>query len=346
MPKSSLFYYTGAQPSALLEAFRDAAAGYPRIQFKPYKPRSKSYEPNRVLSVEISDTHFGTDLSLDQHLQAFSNVEEARRLAHVLKNVLDYKTDKRDATALDILINGDLFAGMLGHDDRATAELTVQMMRASHLIVQFIAHCCAHFGRVTVRVQWGNHGRNLLRHQGRADNSKWENFELLVVMMVHGQLKSVENLFWDIPKRPISFWRVFGHQFGMTHGDTVLGKKPGTASLESALALVKASRFYKLKGELDVLFLGHWHQGQMQVMGDTTVFCNPALIPPDGHSESSGYLNACGQWLVESTPAYPVGDCRLVRVGPEVDADSRYDSLISPWTQELVFVTEKQSGEA
>lgn len=337
--KSSIFYYEGDAPSELLEAFRDAADLFPKIVPKHYALQSKKYEPKRVLSVLLSDLHFGTDLLANEHLVAYSNQEEARRLAHILKNVLDYKTDKRDETALQILLNGDLFAGLLGHDDRAVAELTVQMMRAAHLLTQFVAQCCAHFKRVTVRVQYGNHGRNLLRHKMRQDNRKHENFELLTAVMMAGPLSSFKNLRWDIPRRPVTFWKCFEHQFGMTHGDTVFGKKPGTDSLAAAVAKATSSRFYGLKGNLDVLFLGHWHKGLMELVGDTTILVNPPLLPPDGHSESSGYLNACGQWLVESTPAHSVGDARLVRVGVEQDKDSRLDALIGAWSENLIFTT-------
>lgn len=335
--KSSLVYYEGGRPRYLLEAFREAAELFPPIKPTKYASESKAYEPNRVLTAHLSDLHFGTDLLPEEHLLAYSNVEEARRLAYVIKNVIDYKTDKRDATALQLLFNGDLLAGLLGHDDRAVAELTVQMLRAVHIIVQAIAACCQHFKRVTVRVQYGNHGRNLLRHMQRQDNRKYENFELLIMMMATGPLRDFKNLRWDIPKRPVSFWKVFEHQFGMTHGDTVAGKKPGTQTLASALAEIRASSFYGLKGQLDVFFMGHWHKGIMEVAGDTTVVCNPALLPPDGHSESNGYLNACGQWLIESTPHFAVGDARLVRVGVEQDKNSKLDAIISPWTESLVF---------
>lgn len=335
--KSSLVYFPGTKPTALLQEFADVAALFPVIKPTGYARKLVTKESDRVLSVVLSDLHFGTDLLPEEHLLAYSNKEEARRLAKVLQNVLDYKHDKRDSTTLQILINGDLFAGLLGHDDKAVAELSVQMMRSAHLLCQFISHCAAEFKRVVVRVQYGNHGRNKLRHFSRADNSKWENFELIVMVMVGGPLRQCKNITWDIPKRPVSFWKTFDHRFGMTHGDTVLGKKPGTESLLSALSQVKSSRFYGLKGELDVMFLGHWHQGMMYVVGDTTVFVNPPLLPPDGHSESSGYLNACGQWLVESTAKYAVGDARLVRVGVEDDVNSKLDDLINPWTHSLVF---------
>lgn len=337
--KSSLFYFEGDAPKHLLEAFREASELFPAIKPTHYALQSKNYEPKRILTAHLSDLHFGTDLLADEHLMAYSNREEARRLAHILKNVLDYKTDKRDETALQILLNGDLFAGLLGHDDRAVAELTVQMMRAAHLLTQFVAHACQHFKRVTVRVQYGNHGRNMLRHPERQNNKKHENFELLTAVMMAGPLKNFKNLRWDIPKRPVTFWKCFDHQFGMTHGDTVFGKRPGTDSLSAAVAKATSSRFYGLKGTLDVLFLGHWHKGLMELVGDTTIIVNPPLLPPDGHSESSGYLNACGQWLVESTPQHAVGDARLVRVGDAQDKDASLDSLIGAWSENLVFTT-------
>lgn len=337
MSKSSLFYYEGREPTALLKQFRDVASLMPVIKPTGFANRANTYTPERCLTVALSDLHFGTDLTPHDHLRAYSNKEESRRLAHILKNVLEYKQDHRDKTVLQILLNGDLFAGLLGHDDRAVAELSVQMLRTVHLLVQFVSACALAYKKVVVRVQYGNHGRNKLRHFSRADNSKWENFELITAVMLQGPLRTFKNITWDIPRRPISFWKVFGHQFAMTHGDTVLGKKPGSDALGNAVAAVRASSFYNLKGKLDVLFLGHWHQGMLQLHGDTCILVNPPLLPPDGHSESSGYLNACGQWLLESTANYAVGDTRLVIIPEKVDTDTSLDALISPWTESLVF---------
>lgn len=334
--KSSLFGFQGNIPSALINAFTDAAYAYPAVKIKP-RPVPKSYEPNRVLSVLLSDQHYGTDLKPSEHLLAFSNKEEARRTAHITKNVIEYKLDKRDQTRLQVLLNGDQFAGLLGHDDRATAELTVQMMRCAHIVTQQIGHFASAFSQVDVYIEYGNHGRNLLRHMGRANNTKWENFELLCMLMVKGQCRNLTNVQWHIPRRPVLFWKVFNHTFGMTHGDTILGSKPGTPGFAKTLHSMTSSEYYKLHGRLDVMLLGHWHTGMLFQEGSTTVVVNSALLPPDGNSESGGYLNGCGQWLLETTPDHAIGDSRLVRVGESQDKDSSLDSIITPWSENLVF---------
>lgn len=336
MSKSSLYYYENTRESGLLRAFREAANTYAPVKAGGYALKKNVKSPNRVLTALLSDLHFGTDLIAGQHLVPFGKIEEARRLAYVLQNILHYKTDKRDTTVLHLDINGDLFAGLLGHDDRAVAELTHQIMRASHLLSQLVIHCAEHFPKVVINVQPGNHGRNLLRHKTRQDNDKWENFETIVMFHVRGVTRNLKNITWNMPKRSWSDIPVFNWHKFMTHGDTILGKKPGTPAFESIVNATNSSPYYR-SGGYDIYELGHWHAPENFLMGRSHVFVNGALLPPDGHSESSGYLNKSAQWLYESTEKFAVGDQRLVVIDSTCHADTSLDALISPWTEDLVF---------
>lgn len=340
--KSGLYYYSQPSESRLLRSFRESANDYPAIKPEGYSRKTSNQPTKRILTSMWSDMHYGTDLKRGEHLKAYSNVEEARRTARVTQNILDFKRDKRAETSLHLDFNGDDFAGLLGHDDRAVAELSYQMFRTAHLEAQVVSRCAAEFPSVTINRGYGNHGRNLLRHLGRADNSKWDNFELISFMLVRGLCRELKNVTWRISRRPALQINVFGWNKLMTHGDTVLGKKPGTGDFERALNGINSSPYYNSGRGFDIVELGHWHQGMQYTVGHTEVFVNPALLPPDGFSESSGYLNNCGQYMYETTESFAVGDTRKVMVGPAEDNDSSLDAVIQPWSENMVFTEEDE----
>lgn len=333
--KSALYYYKTPRESELLRLFKEASSAYPAIKPEGYSKKEDKKPVKRILTALWSDMHYGTDLQQDEHLRPYGNTEESRRTAKIVSNILDYKRDKRTETQLHLDFNGDDFAGMLGHDDRKHAELTAQIFRTAHLEAQIVSRCATEFPSVRVHRGYGNHGRNTLRHHGRADNTKWENFELLAFQLVRGLCRDLKNVVWAVNKRPTMTIPMFSWKKFMTHGDTVLGGKPGSPQFERQLSGVNSSPYYR--GPYDVVELGHWHQLMHFSVGSSRVIVNPALIPPDGFSESNGYLNECGQVLYETTERYPVGDFRAVIVGPEDDHNSKLDALISPWTEHLVF---------
>jgi hypothetical protein len=333
--KNGNVYFKDAEH--LIRSYREMASIFPAIKPQGYSRRQKAGpESARILTSMWSDQHYGTDLTAAEHLVAYSNREECRATAKILQNILDYKTDKRDSTTLHLDFGGDDFAGMLGHDDSFSAELQVQMARTSHIEAQIIAVAAANFPHVVVHRTWGNHGRDTLRHKGRADNFKWVNWEFATWLTVQALCRDQKNVRWVTDRKPVGFTNMFGWRKLRTHGDTVLGAKPGSPAFASQLNKISASPYYGGK-HVDVACLGHWHSGQQFTEGHTEVFVNPALIPPDGFSQSHGFLTACGQFIFETTAKYAVGDSRKVRVGIEDYRNSALDGLITPWDIDMVF---------
>lgn len=333
--KNGNVYYKDAEP--LIRSYREMAQMFPAIKPDGYSRKQKAGpESDRILTSMWSDLHYGTDLTAADHLVAYSNLEECRATAKVVTNILSYKLDKRDSTTLHLDFLGDLFAGLLGHDDSFSAELQVQMARTGHIVSQVIALCAAQYRNILVTMQPGNHGRDTLRHKGRADNHKWVNWEFATWLTVQALCRDLKNVRWITDRKPVGFTQMFGWRKLRTHGDTVLNAKPGSGAFSTQLAKISSSPYYGNK-HVDVACLGHWHTGQQFTENHTEVFVNPALIPPDGFAQSHGYLTACGQFLFETTAKYAVGDVRKVRVGIEDYKSTKLDGLISPWTMDMVF---------
>ena len=327
----------------LLSEYKKLATLFPAIKPTGYaRKRSDPKEHQRILNAMWSDQHYGTDLTSEDHLVAYSNREECRATAKVVSNILDYKKDKRAHTQLHLVFIGDDFAGQLGHDDRSSPELQIQSARAAHIEAQVIALCAAEFPSVVVSRSWGNHGRDTLRHKGRADNYKWINHEFTMWTKVRAVCRDLANVKWRTDRRGYGYSQLFGWQMLRTHGDTILGGKPGSTAFASQLANISSSPYYN--GPVHITCLGHWHSGVQFTVNHTEVFVNPALIPPDGFSQSHSYLTAAGQFVFETTEKYPVGDTRKVRINPKDYCDSSLDGLIQPWSVNLEFETEEEAA--
>jgi hypothetical protein len=334
MKKNLNVYYQDSK--VVLDAIQNAMTLAPEVKPAGYaRKKGAQYAGDRVVTLMLSDTHYGTDLTATDHLRPYSNVEECRATAKVIANLLDYKTDHRDKTTVHLWIGGDLFAGLLGHDDRSLPELQVQMLRAASVLVQGVSLVAAEFPKLIVTVDWGNHGRDTLRHKSRADNYKWLNWELITMFLVRTQCQKLRNVSWHLHRRAYGFTKLFGWQFFTTHGDTILSKKPGSQGFARQLASINSSPYYQ--GRNHVALLGHWHSGETFQVDHTRVFVNGALIPPDGFSESHGFLAGAGQWIFETTEKHAVGDTRFVEVTPKDYLDTGFDGLIEPWSEELVF---------
>lgn len=309
---------------------------FPRFPAKGYaarKPHGNS--TRRIVNLLLSDLHFGADLNAQELLSGYGAIEESRRLAAVIAQTCHYKTQHRDQTRLNVLLNGDIIEGLLGHDDRSAAPLAEQYARAVWLLVQAIGRLAEHFGDVHVYCASGNHGRILQRHPDRATTGKWDSFESMIYIGVREALRHLPNVKWTIPQTAWTDVPLFDRWLFQTHGDTLLSKNPAVSTFEGELAKINASRRHHKY--YDVFAIGHWHLGRCIEMKAGRLFVNGALVPANQHAQAIGADSLCGQWLWESVEAYPVGDRRFLEVDERDDARSDFDAFITPWTGEVHF---------
>jgi len=320
-----------------IRMFKRAAEQYLSNRIEPagYAARKRpAPEPgtlDRTLCVGLSDLHLGAELSDVDNPQPFRRLEESRRLAYVIQQACEYKQRYRDRTRLKLLINGDVIQGMLLHDLRDGAPLTEQMVVFWRLLSQAIALLAAQFPLVEVHLQPGNHGRDKLRHPGRATSFKWDGHEWRMYYALSMMASGLPNVTFDLPFRAVSLIDLYGRTLGMTHGDTEvpLGN-PTTQHDRNVAELQKINATRSLGREVDAWFVGHFHSAFL-APGVPTVVYNGMLVPPDGHARTHGYIGKpCGQWIWEAVAGYPVGDARFVNVGPQQDQDETLDSVLTP----------------
>jgi hypothetical protein len=297
----------------------------------------KAKKISRNVTVVLSDTHFGSDISSEETgVLTYGKIEEARRLAKIAKEVVSYKPQYRDQTTLEVLFLGDMIEGIL-HNMRDGADLAEQCARAIKLLTQFVTYVAAHYPQVNVRCATGNHGRDKYLHHGRATSKKYDSNETVIYYAVKYACANLENVQFFLPKTPYVSYEVLGHRFYATHGDTNLNPgNPGAAipirSLENQTNKINAA--LTDKDEYACFIVGHVHVGSITYLNNGAVMLtNGALPPPSPFAVNLSIMESnAGQFLFETVEGYPVGDTRFIRVDSETDKDASLDEIITPFT--------------
>jgi predicted phosphodiesterase len=303
-----------------------APAGF-ALRAPAAKPASRS------VCVLLSDLHIGAEMGGRDNPEAFGAVQESRRLGKLAYEVAEFKPQYRDASELVVLFDGDNIEGDLLHDRRAGAPLTEQKIAFLHYFRSVLGFWARVYKSVRVVATPGNHGRDKLRHPGRATESKWDGVEWELYRCLEMMCSNLRNVTWDIPFRAVAIVDVQGAKVLLAHGDTEPKMKhPDSGSAENLRTMhkVNSTRIYGC--QFDLACFGHFHSPRYQPKRPTRMLFNGMLVPPNGHARSEGYIDEpCGQWVWEAVEGHPVGDLRFVTVGPSEDADARLSAIAPPF---------------
>lgn len=308
-----------------------------RITPSGYAKKTASSIVKRTANLHLSDLHIGSRLLAVENPEPYGGKEEARRLAHVILEAVEFKTQYRNHTSLNLLLNGDVIDGYLQHqqylmDNAALAEMKLAFLKYMAQALQLLS---SSYPSVHVVCEPGNHGRNKLIHEGRATSWKWDGIEWELYKILEMMSSDLTNVRWSVPKAPAVVVPVFNKNMLVTHGDTEMDLKDpdsGGHTIEKEFNRINAGMVYKAK--IDLLIYGHFHKPRVMPFKAGTAVANGALVPPNGHARSNGWDSRCGQWLWESVPDFIWGDNRFVEVGPKQDADASLDKIITPFPYE------------
>ena len=325
---------SAAQEAINIQHFQQMARDYFRGIVKPsgYALKRGDKHLSRTDIIHLSDLHFGSELSsVDEPVQ-YGAIEEARRFEYVVRCTLDYKPQYRDQSSLLVLLNGDLISGFLQKDLRDGAPLTEQKAACWKYLSVAIALFSQRFPKVHVVCQPGNHGRDIVRHPGRATSSKWDGHEFQIYFALREMCSELHNVTWDLPFRAISIVDLYGSKMLVTHGDTELKfGDPDTASMSNSRTLDGANSANTYGVQFHVAAMGHYHKCRVHPRNVTEMW-NGALIPPTGWMRTQGFVGEkCGQLLWEAVEGHPVGDIRFLEVGPAQDRDEKLGTIIKPF---------------
>ena len=294
-------------------------------------------ETEKALVLTLSDLHYGAFLDPREVPLAYGHVEEARRTAAVVHRVATHRTPaERKKMALHVNLAGDIIQNQL-HDPRDGKPLAEQFAAAVHLLAQGLTHLAGSgYGSMTVHCTSGNHGRNAARHPQRATNQKWDSIETMLYYSLSVALAHLPNVKFSLPYRPFVTYSLLGHNFFVTHGDTVI--KPGfpgsnidVGGVRKQINEINAARLDNQ--QYNVFICGHVHTSSRTKIRDNTYFItNGCLIPTDAYAISVGYFDTptC-QTMFEVTRQHAVGNFCDIDVGVDNDKDKALDKIIKPF---------------
>lgn len=300
------------------------------------EPKTKKTGIQRELNLLLSDVHFGSCLDARSVPLPYGFVEEARRLAYVVQNAVEYKRQYRAETRLRLHLGGDIIQGQL-HDPRDGEPLSVQTCDAIYLLTQAVTVLAAAFPEVEIDCVSGNHDRITSRHKERATLEKWDSISTIIYYAIKQATAGLKNVKVNIPRTPYVTYSSFGSRCFGTHGDTVLnpgypGSNINVKSMEVQIDKINAS--LTNTEEYKLFWVGHVHTGTVVHLGNgAKLITNAALIPSDEYSISIGlFENSCGQSMWESVPGHVVGDYRFIEVNGGTDKDKSLDKIIKPFS--------------
>lgn len=302
-----------------------------------YAPaKTKIKKAPRALHSIWSDWHIGSDIEQRETDDVeFGAVQESRRVAFLVKNILEYKTDHRDETTLVLHIIGDMIEGYL-HDPQTGAKLAEQYFRCLSILVQALGVLSQNFKKIVVLFAVGNHGRNKAIHSQRAAHEKWNAIESMLYYAVRQALRNVSNIEFIQPYTPFVTYSILGFNYFSTHGDTVLfpGSPERSIDVKSLANQINSLNAHQRKDKrYHVISVGHTHSAAVVPLtsGSYAVY-NGALVPTGPYAQSISMLKTLSyQTIFESTEKFALGDVRQVRIGKDADEDRTLDDIIKPW---------------
>jgi hypothetical protein len=128
----------------------------------------------------------------------------------------------------------------------------------------------------------------------------------------------------------------------LTHGDTHIdtGNVGQTINVKAiSTETLKLNAAVRDGRPYECLIMGHVHTPLFMPLNEsnTRLVVNGTMSGTDGFSESISYWRTTPfQVIFETTPAYMVGDFRMVQLD-DVDTDASYEQIIKPYDYELML---------
>lgn len=259
---------------------QDTAA---KIREKIYGLAGRSPEPPEWLYKEgkggfrgtpillASDWHYGEVVNSTEvgGVNSFNAHVAARRIQRLFQTTIALSFEhmgraKTQYPGIVLALGGDMISGDIHEELAITNDRTPQQCinDLTDLIASGIELLATKFGRVFLPCVVGNHGRNT--RKPRMKERIYTSHEWNIYCNLEREFKKNKDIQFFIPGETDAYFRVYGHRYLLTHGDS-LGVKGGDGIIGSIGPImrgaIKVGRSEAQIGrDFDTILMGHWHQ--------------------------------------------------------------------------------------
>lgn len=236
------------------------------------KPRTGASHPGVPMTI-WSDWHFGEVVRPEEvaGMNEF-NLEIAKRRVEKLVDVTVELCRKHmgggDTAAsypgIVVMLGGDMMSGDIHEELFATNDRTTQQTinDLTDVLAAALERMADEFGKVFVPCVVGNHGR--ASRKPRMKGRVFTSHEWNVYVNLERHFRKDKRLQFFIPSETDAHFKVCGHRFLLTHGDS-LGVKGGDGIIGAIGPIMRGSikvgnSEAAIGRNVDTIVMGHWHQ--------------------------------------------------------------------------------------
>jgi hypothetical protein len=290
-----------------------AAARGRHIEWKPGRRRRGSAA---VPTAILSDLHLDEVVRADEMggVNAYNRRIAEQRLERWVDKACSLPNDHMrgpDMTfdGFALFLAGDLISGDIHEELRKSNAGTIAETIAHWIdpLSAVVRHLADTYGKVTVDVVAGNHGRNPLNRRSPAKGRARDNFDTLIGWLIARDFAADDRVDIHVEMSADAYRTVYGTRYLVNHGDGAKGGS-GIAGALSPLMLFSHRKAKVAAGTgqpFDLMVVGHWHQ-LMQLPGQGLIV-NGSLKGYDEYARVSSFAfepPQQGLWL--TTPEHGV----------------------------------------
>lgn len=194
---------------------------------------------------------------------------------------------KMDYPGIVVPLGGDMISGNIHDELVATNQFNTMptILDILSKLIWMIDRLLEFFPRVFVPCVTGNHGRNT--HKIWTKDRHATSFDWLIYNLLARHYEHDKRVTFLIPDGPDAYYRVYSHQFLLTHGDQFRGGDGLIGCLGPIIRgdHKKRSRNAQIDMEYDTMLLGHWHQ----YIHHSRVIVNGSLKGYDEYAYSNNF---------------------------------------------------------
>lgn len=283
-----------------------------RIEWKG--GRRRNGRGRAVVTAVLSDLHLDETVRADEMhgVNAYDRRIAEQRLGRWVEKATTLPRDYMAGVEYDgaaLFLAGDLLSGDIHEELRKTnagtiAEGIAQWIDPLSAAVGALADA---YGKVTVDVVAGNHGRNPLNRRSPAKGRARDNFDALLGWLIARDYADDPRVDVNVELSTDAYRTIYSTRYLVNHGDSAKGGS-GIAGALSPLML-----FSHRKGKAtaatgqpyDLMVVGHWHQ--LMMLPGQGLIVNGSLKGYDEYARVSGFSfepPQQGLWL--TTPEHGV----------------------------------------